>query len=125
MSGTVTIFNAKKCHCCGKEFCVMYPKLWVYRKHVANMGYKYFCSYTCYRAVPGKRVNRSGATEIAILRSRVWEKAKKQGLTYNDVARLIGVSEKIAKAFLYDKPVIKESKLKELEEQLDKMGANS
>ena len=40
--------DARKCKVCGKQFSVLYPHLWAYKRGYA-CHYDYFCSWSCLR----------------------------------------------------------------------------
>ena len=62
-----------KCRVCGKEFTVLYPQLYVYKRGTGN-GVRYFCSYSCSRIFDRKDYekmkvtleNKKKAVQIAI-----------------------------------------------------------
>ena len=62
-----------KCRVCGKEFTVLYPQLYVYKRGTGN-GVRYFCSYSCSRIFDRKGCekmkvtleNKKKAVQIAI-----------------------------------------------------------
>ena len=62
-----------KCRVCGKEFTVLYPQLYVYKRGTGN-GVRFFCSYSCTRIFDRKDCekmkvtleNKKKAVQIAI-----------------------------------------------------------
>ena len=42
-------FEEKICPVCGKQFTVLYPRLWTYKSGKQNHNLRYFCTYTCQR----------------------------------------------------------------------------
>ena len=47
------IISMKKCPTCGKKFAVLYPQLWAYKRGTQN-GIRFFCTWSCLRAVDKK-----------------------------------------------------------------------
>ena len=43
-------FLDKKCPICGKEFAVLYPNRWAYKRARTSSQFTYFCSWKCLRA---------------------------------------------------------------------------
>lgn len=56
--------ETKTCGCCGKEFSVLYPELWRYKRR-ADKGswWKYFCSWGCLRATEKTKGSRNMTEE--------------------------------------------------------------
>lgn len=41
-----------KCSECGKNICILYSTIWVYKKKIGNLV-NYYCSYSCYKKAGG------------------------------------------------------------------------
>lgn len=50
---TLDIFPLTKCYMCGKEFIVIVPGQWAYKRNDDRA--KYFCSWHCLRAYDGQK----------------------------------------------------------------------
>lgn len=54
MSEDAKWLDTKKCGYCGKEFSCLHPDLWTYKRRGPGW-FKFYCSYTCWRATEEKK----------------------------------------------------------------------
>lgn len=56
MTDDLEFFDSRRCGACGKEFPVLYPTLWRYKRIIENK-HIFYCTYSCYRA--GEEIERN------------------------------------------------------------------
>lgn len=68
MSEALEFLEARRCGECGKDFAVLYPHLWRYRR-----GRAYFCSWKCLRIFDGKEdeKNMKEAKKTRVFRDQI------------------------------------------------------
>ena len=54
MSEDAKWLDLKRCGCCGKEFSVLYPDLWRFKRRGPGW-FRFYCSWKCYRATEEKK----------------------------------------------------------------------
>lgn len=55
----------KKCPVCGKQFVILYPHLWAYKRGAGkNGGTRYFCSWKCIRELDKEGERKCGNVRI-------------------------------------------------------------
>ena len=55
----------KKCPVCGKQFVILYPHLWAYKRGAGKNGStRYFCSWKCLRELDNEKERKCGNVRI-------------------------------------------------------------